>query len=102
MSASTLDRVARAVVAAFPKHSEPEQRVALSLYRLLAKGQPATAEQISNFSGVSPCAVGEMIARWHGVQRDADGAVTAFWGLTLARTTHRFRINGRELHTWCA
>jgi hypothetical protein len=54
MSASTLDQIARAVIAAFPKHSEPEQRVALTLYRLLAKGQPTTAEQISDVSGVSP------------------------------------------------
>jgi alkylmercury lyase len=43
-----------------------------------------------------------MIAKWHGVQRGADGAVTGFWGLTLSKTKHRFRINGRELHTWCA
>ena len=43
-----------------------------------------------------------MLARWHGVQRNADGAVTAFWGLTLSKTKHRFRVDGRELHTWCA
>lgn len=43
-----------------------------------------------------------MLARWHGVERSADGAVTAFWGLTLSKTKHRFRTGGRDLHTWCA
>ena len=43
-----------------------------------------------------------MLAKWHGVQRSADGAVTAFWGLTLSKTKHRFHIDGRDLHTWCA
>ena len=43
-----------------------------------------------------------MLAKWHGVQRSADGAVTAFWGLTLSKTKHRFRLDGRDLYTWCA
>ena len=102
MNAPALDDIAAAVIDAFPKLSAPEQRVALALYRLLAMGQPVTAEQISGASNVARAAVAEMLAKWHGVQRRPDGAVTAFWGLTLSKTKHRFRINGRELHTWCA
>ena len=102
MNAPTLDQISTAVIDAFPKLSRPEQRVALALYRLLAKGHPATVEQIAKASTVSPDAVREMIGEWHGVQRSADGAVTAFWGLTLSKTKHRFRVGHRELHTWCA
>jgi len=97
MNARSLDDIAAAVVDAFPKLSAPEQRVALALYRLLAMGQPVTAEQISGPSNVAWAAVADMLAKWHGVQRGPDGAVTAFWGLTLSKTKHRFRINGREL-----
>ena len=43
-----------------------------------------------------------MLTKWHGVQRSADGAVTGFWGLTLSKTKHRFRIGRRDLYTWCA
>ncbi len=102
MSARTLDQIAGAVIDAFPKLSAPEQRAALALYRLLARGQPVTAEQISETSGISGQAVAEMLARWHGVHRNPDGAVTAFWGLTLSKTKHRFHVDGCELHTWCA
>lgn len=102
MSTSSADQIANAVIDAFPKLSAAEQRVALTLYRVLAKGQPVTAEQISAASDVSRAAVVEMLATWRGVHRSASGAVTAFWGLTLSKTKHQFRIDGRELYTWCA
>ncbi|MGQ0658633.1 MAG: organomercurial lyase, partial [Chromatiales bacterium] len=35
-------------------------------------------------------------------ERNKDGAVTAFWGLTLSTTKHRFRVGRTQLHTWCA
>ena len=102
MNVPSLDHIATAVIDAFPKLSAQEQRAALALYRLLAKGRPVSAEQLSAASGVPGPAVRDMLARWHGVQRSADGAVTAFWGLTLSKTKHRFGFDGRDLHTWCA
>jgi len=97
----TLDEISAGVIAAFPKLSAPEQRASLAAYRLLAKGRPIIAEQISAACGVAQDAVTEMLGRWHGVERERDGAVVGFWGLTLSATRHRFRIEGRELHTWC-
>jgi alkylmercury lyase len=102
MNALSLDQIAHAVVSAFPNLSEQEQRVALALYRLLANGESVNAEQISGASDVPREAVAEMLPKWPGVQRSADGAVTGFWGLTLSKTKHLFRVDGRELHTWCA
>ena len=102
MSVPPLEQIVGAVLDAFPKLSVEEQRVSLAIYRLLAKGQPVAAGQISEASDVPRDAVAKMLATWHGVERDAHGAVIAFWGLTLSETKHLFRINGRELHTWCA
>lgn len=98
----TLDAIVTAVIDAFPKLSMSEQRVSIALYRLLAQGHPADAKGLSDASGVAVNDVREMIAGWHGVERGPNGAVTGFWGLTLSETKHRFRINGSELHTWCA
>ena len=102
MNTPSLDHVAKAVIDAFPKLSAAEQHAALALYRLLAKGRSVTAEQLSAASAVPVPAVHDMLAKWHGVQRNGDGAVTAFWGLTLSKTKHRFRVDGQDLHTWCA
>lgn len=97
-----LDEISAAVIAAFPKLSAAEQRVALALYRLLSKGSPATVKEISAAGATASDAVQEMLGRWHGVDRNPDGGVNGFWGLTLSETKHRFRIDGRQLHTWCA
>lgn len=102
MSAPSLDQIATAVIDAFPKLSAPEQRVALALYRLLMNGDPVVPGKISAATGESPETVGAMLAKWHGIERRTDGAVTAFWGLTLSKTKHRFRVDGRVLYTWCA
>jgi alkylmercury lyase len=53
-------------------------------------------------SGLPDVAVARMLDTWHGVERDANGAVTAFWGLTLTTTKHRFQVAGTQLFTWCA
>jgi alkylmercury lyase len=102
MTIPTLDQIADAVINAFPKLSATEQRVSLAVYRLLAEGSPVTAAQISAVSGAGHADVLGMLAKWHGIERTQDGAVTGFWGLTLSQTKHRFRIGGRDLHTWCA
>ena len=101
MSVPSLDQIADAVIGAFPRLSPKEQRASFTVYRLLAKGQPVTVPQISSASSVASDAVAEMLGRWHGVERDEAGAVTAFWGLTLRQTKHRFRIGATQLHTWC-
>ncbi len=98
----TVEDVIESVIAAFPKLTPPEQRASLAIYRLLALGQPVAPNQIAAESNVSESAVRSMLNTWHGVERDATGAVTAFWGLTLAATKHRFQIAGMDLFTWCA
>lgn len=97
-----MDDISAAVVAAFPKLSEVEQRVSVAIYRLLSKARPVTVDQITSASGIPPEAVDAMLSGWHGVDRDVDGAVIGFWGLSLSRTTHRLRVRGNDLHTWCA
>ena len=98
----SLDEVAEAVLGAFPKLSDDEQTVSLALYRLLAQGHPVATLRLAEEAGFSPEQVQDMIARWHGVYVDPDGAVVGYWGLALPPMQHRFRVNGRGLYTWCA
>jgi alkylmercury lyase len=98
-------QIARAEVAVaklFPRLDAEGERVARTLYRLLARGHPVTAEVLADAASADVDVVTAALNRWHGVHRDSSGAVTGFWGLALAATPHRLSIAGRTLNAWCA
>ena len=76
--------------------------LASALVRLLAQGKPVTDARLAEAVGRGDGDVTAQLARWPNVERDAEGAVTGFSGLTLLATPHRFEVDGRRLHTWCA
>jgi alkylmercury lyase len=43
-----------------------------------------------------------LISRGLVVIEPDGGRIVGSWGLSLVPTTHRLRIRGRELYTWCA
>ncbi|MGH8675649.1 MAG: alkylmercury lyase MerB [Burkholderiales bacterium] len=102
MTSSSLDQLAAAIIAAFPKLTIAEQRISVTLYKLLAKGRPVTAEHIAAEAGMRAGQVRDALRSWHGVQFDSAGSVVGYWGLTLSNTKHRLRVNGQSLYTWCA
>ena len=102
MSGPILDDVTAATIGAFPKLSSAEQRISFVLYRLLAKGAPVTAQDIAREAGLEPSRISDLLRSWHGVCYDKTGAVIGYWGLTLAQTKHRLRVNEQNLHAWCA
>ena len=76
--------------------------LASALVRLLAQGKPVTDACLAEAAGRSEDGVAAQLARWPNIERDAEGAVSGFSGLTLRATAHRFEVDGRRLHTWCA
>jgi alkylmercury lyase len=102
MVQSQIVRAEAAVAALFPRLDPEEERIARTLYRLLALGQPVALAELAKGAPADPEAVAAALGSWHGVHRDAVGAVTGFWGLTLDATPHRLRVAGRTLHAWCA
>jgi alkylmercury lyase len=97
-----IDRVETVVTGLFPHLDEAGERVARTLYRLLARGQPVAPEALAEAAGTDPETIAATLGSWHGIYRDSTGAVTGFWGLTLDTTPHRLRVAGRTLHAWCA
>jgi alkylmercury lyase len=79
-----------------------EQRLQLTLFRLLSEGDPVEPERLVAHAALPDPEVRALPARWHGVHSDEDGRVVAFQGLSLVEAPHRFRVDGRELYTWCA
>ena len=99
-----LEAVARAVSKAAPDFDDEQQRVAVTVYRLLADGSPVPPSDVAQATGTSIALIERLLAQWPGVYRDDRGRVVGFWGLTVRRLTptHRFEVDGRELFAWCA
>ncbi len=77
-------------------------RLAVSVLRELAKGEPITLEraiEIGAGHGVGAQVI--ETARAQFSQLDDEGNIVGFVGLTLSPTQHRFVVGGRNLYTWC-
>ena len=93
--------LARELAGAMPPLAPREQRVAISLYRLLAKGRPVSPERLAERAGLHGVELRRLLESWPGVYFDEAGVV-GFWGLALDRMPHRLHLDGRELRAWCA
>jgi alkylmercury lyase len=72
-------------------------RVAL---RLLAGGEPINAAELAAAAGVSDADL-EHATAGGDIEYDDQGRIVG-WGLTRNPTPHKFRIDGKQLYTWCA
>jgi alkylmercury lyase len=99
-----LESLAAAVADAAPDLGEEQQRIALKVYRWLAKGSPARPSDVARSAGVSEERVEELLGVWPGVFHDDDGGIIGFWGLTITKLspTHRLQVDGRDMFAWCA
>jgi alkylmercury lyase len=68
---------------------------------LLARGKPASPEEIAAASGRSPEEVRAALDRFPSTEWDERGKVVGL-GLTLRLTPHRLELEGRTLFAWCA
>jgi alkylmercury lyase len=88
--------------AAHPDLDPSQQRLALATYRLLGEGRPFRPEELARRGDLPTEEVASFFDEWPMVQRDRQGRVVAFGGLTLEPTSHALEVDGRTLHTWCA
>lgn len=102
-SAPTLDQIAATVATARLELDPEGQARALALLRTLAEGRPVSAALLAERTGQRPEQAAAFIDDLTAVYRDDAGDVIGFWGLTVAEMPpHRYRVQGRDLHTWCA
>lgn len=91
--------------ACLPPFSREEQRIAVALYRELAKGQPVDGAQLGRVLGLPPAEGRALLERQPikaFVYPDGQGRVIGFGGLSAAPMRHRFEVDGQTLWTWCA
>ena len=68
---------------------------------LLARGKPASPEEIAATSAKSPEEVRAALERFPSAEWDEQGRVVGL-GLTLQLTPHRLELEGCTLFAWCA
>jgi alkylmercury lyase len=87
----------------FPGGDLQSQLVRLTLYRLLAAGQPVPLYELARESEFDLATTEQVIASVEPTRLrfDAEGQITAFAGLSLAPTNHQLETDTSLLHTWC-
>src|SRR2546430_5919034 len=101
----TVDEYWEALAKHLPTFSPEDQRVGVTLYRELAKGQPVDAAQLGRALGVAPADAQAFLNRDSikvFVYPDDEGRVLGFGGLAAAPMHHRLEVDARTLWTWCA
>jgi alkylmercury lyase len=104
-NAPQLDEYWRKLSSQLRPFSPQEQRVAVTLYRELAKGRAIDADQLARALGLPPAESRALLQRdaiKGFIRPDNDGRVLGFGGLAAAPMHHRFEVEGRTLWTWCA
>lgn len=81
-----------------PQLADP---VFIAALRALVGGQPVSADELGRALGVSAASVAARIAATPNLETDDAGRVVGA-ALTLVPTSHRVRLRGRTLYTWCA
>jgi alkylmercury lyase len=97
-----ISSLAEAIAGSMAGLSVEEQRLAVALYRRLARGEPVPAGSLAAELGADEDEIEGTLNGWPAVYRADDGAIVAFGGLAIPEMPHRFRVDGRLLHTWCA
>lgn len=98
----TVRELAHGLMEVFPKLDDTKRRIALSTYRRLARGVPASPGEIAADAGAQVEEVRRILGDWIGVYTDEGKRVIGFWGLAIPKMKHRFEVDGIRLHAWCA
>ena len=86
--------------------SPEEVAVMRHAFRAILEGRPARAAELQTGVGLPPAVVDEAIQRLSGrgvlVVEPDTGEITGARGISLAETSHRLLLDGRQRYAFCA
>jgi alkylmercury lyase len=95
--------LAAQIAGAMPDLTPALQQAALTLLRLLARGEPVDVQRLAEALALPAAYVDETLERSPGVLRDDDGRIVGLMGLSVVEISdHRLHLDGRTLWAWCA
>ena len=77
-------------------------RLTVRTLRHLAEGRPLSEAELSELAADLDGREEAVAAVAMMSERNAEGEIVGHMGLTQADHPHRFEVDGRELHAWCA
>ena len=79
------------------------QKLSVELYRLLGKGVAVTSAALVQKLDMDVQDIKILLSKLppSALQYDDDGKITAFIGLSLTPTPHKFLLDNAALYTWC-
>lgn len=102
-TAPTYDEIVARLSDASVALDPDDQRLALTLLRTLADGDPVSAAALAGRTGQSPRQAAAFIDRLPGIYSNDDGDVVGMWGLAATHfPPHAYRVGDTDLFTWCA
>lgn len=80
-----------------------ESRLFIQTLRLLAKGEPVSPEQVAQIAATVNLSTDEAKTTLSWIsERNDSGYIAGLAGLSVNDWSHKFKVNGRSLATWCA
>jgi len=101
-SVEEMDKILSLFPTAFIRMSQQEQQISMHIYRLMAQGKPLSAKLVASSLGLSLELVTRTLDGWGGTYYSDAGSIIGYWGLSLSKTKHRFKVDSHGLYTWCA
>jgi alkylmercury lyase len=98
----SLDDIDSALVEATPRLTRDESDLAITVYQLLAAGEPVRIDAAAVEAGISSERARDILMSWPAVYFDREDRVAGFWGLALNEMPHRLLRAGVDLYAWCA
>lgn len=100
-----VERFKSTIEAGYLASNPPQmQQLALLIHRLLMLGKPVSKARLAGVLSIPVEELDALLANLppDGMERNRNGEIDGFLGLTLKKTRHRISLGAVNLYTWCA
>jgi len=97
-----LSQLSRFFIHTFPEMNPREQRLARTLYQLLALGEAVSLTRLAEQLDQPRDCIKTTLDQWGGIFYNDANEVIGFWGIAVGEMRHRMVMAGKMSYAWCA
>lgn len=102
---SELNALTAELLGRLPTMTGEERRLGLEIYRQLVRGEPVATPELAHALDTRTDTVEDLLGKPNLkslTYLDPGGRIIGFGGLAVREMSHRLKVDGRTLYTWCA